>query len=180
MEKQRENRWESREVGCGGGDQLKTGSRSLKTRLYRGGWELRGWGGVGCLDRPVRCCVGWNRGGMWIRWCLGILVWKRARDSLRVINWRASQSNQWLFPVYLCPLHLTSLRQKHQEAIRSAACFLWCPCLTHWIVKTELLCLLCVPQVNQPSNETDNLLNKHCHCRLWLCGYAAPESRKGF
>lgn len=49
MEKQIENRWESREVGCGGGDQLKTGSRSLKTRLYRGGRGLQEGGGSGAV-----------------------------------------------------------------------------------------------------------------------------------
>lgn len=54
MEKQIENRWELREVGCGGGDQLKTGSRSLKTRLYRGGWGLQE-GGAG-----VRGCRVWT------------------------------------------------------------------------------------------------------------------------
>ena len=33
-------------MGCGG-DQLKTGSRSLKTRLYRGGWGPQEGRGLG-------------------------------------------------------------------------------------------------------------------------------------
>lgn len=67
----------------GGGAPRRTGSL-----LCPGPWmpELSWRRGRG-LNRPVRRCVSWNGGRKWIRWCLGVLVWKgrgKKRKSFRI------------------------------------------------------------------------------------------------